>query len=712
MVTLESQISWAEFSLEQWVKEHEEFNQFVQEYLNLSLEDYFQPLSEVTMKTTVETLSLLKSFTQDKELMIAQLMAQDPRIQLEKLSPHLQEVLREYQRLHQALQFAQLSTESIKENTRKMLITLVNDPRLVVLFLCHVLSLLRHTELLSLRQVQNLAQASIEIYAPIANRLGIGQVRWEIEDLAFKQLYTEDYYQLSGELAQSRAQRESYVKKTIEVVENLLKENAIEAVITGRPKHFYSIWKKMSKKNKKLSEIFDLHAIRILVEDDTECYRALGLIHNQWTYIPEEFDDYIAHPKDNGYQSIHTAVMGPESKVIEVQIRSHRMHAKAELGIAAHWVYKDQKSHQADYQQKLETLRTLLKRSADQGSESFENVKDQIFGDRTYVFTPKGDVYDLPFGATGIDLAYLIHTSLGHSCSGVKINNNIQPLSTPLKNGDVVEILKSKKDGPSRDWLNASYGYIKTSRARQKITHWFRSLDKENLISDGKLYLEKELSKVGIALKEVQEKLVLQLKVVDLQELFFLAALGELKITRILDLLDQKREKKRASRLRPAGESVEQIDNSIGFYQVEEKQIKYDFAKCCQPSCPDPIVGVITRGKGVSIHQSDCPNLKGTPYIQDRLIGVFWKKLEREDNQQASLLTIEITAINVYGLVNQITSILLKEQITIDYLSTKTIKENHLAIVQISFQDKGYCLLHHLIDKLMQQASIIEVKKV
>lgn len=708
MVTLQTKIHWKTFCLEQWMEHHGHVVTAIEAILGVNGLDFFKNIDEVKKICIIESLSILANFSDDPELILCLIWAECPDAIPFEIDKTYIAVLKQYQQLEKALKIIKVSNDHMKENIRKMLMVLVDDPRLVVLMLCQVLCYLRHRQYFDTGEIHNLARASLEIFAPIAHRLGIGQVKWEMEDLAFRVLHLSDYKYLSEELAQSRVQREHYIEQVKEFVGEILNIQGIQASITGRPKHFYSIWRKMLKKNKSLAQIYDLHAIRILVDTHAECYRALGAIHTQWHYLPEEFDDYIANAKINGYQSIHTAVIGPNQRVIEVQIRTHEMDTKAELGIAAHWVYKDNKKHALSYRQKLETLRGLLSRSETASADIFENVKEEIFGDRKYVFTPKGDVFDLPTGATGLDLAYLIHTDLGHRCSGVKINGKIQALSTSLKNGDVVEVLCANKNGPSRDWLNPSYGYIVTSRARQKITHWFRSLDRDKLIQDGKIYLEKEFKKLGMVFKDYQEKIVHNLKLQEKDDLFFLVAIGDLKLSRILDKIESSPVGLRSAKIvKTPAHRQRELSKAVSFYQMSSQDVKYDFANCCQPQPGDPIVGVINRGTGINIHKSECPNLGGIPHIQDRLLGAYWKDMEESYRERT--VTLIIVAVDREGLVNEITSILLRYSVTIDSLQTATHKESHTATITVEFGHLPFSQLHHLIDKIAQITSVIDI---
>jgi GTP pyrophosphokinase len=505
MVSLDSRVQWISFSLEEWIGRHQVLESIMNQYKIPELESIEQDENVKKKHIVIETLTILMALTRDREMLTCaylSLMQDDLSHQnnQDTLPVHLQFMMAQYHQLERILETVAVIGVGYKEHLRKMLLATVDDPRLVVIMLSKVLAILRHPFDYEEAYIVSLAKMSLEIFAPIANRLGIGQIKWEMEDHAFHLLYPESYHELAQNLSQSRSEREAFITAVKAEVQALLTAQQVEAKISGRSKHFYSIWKKMTKKNKMLSQIYDLNAIRIIVDSLQDCYRALGIIHTQWRYLPEEFDDYIANPKVNGYQSIHTAVFGPQQKIIEVQIRTLEMHNSAELGIAAHWMYKDDYQQHQSYQHKLQTLRNFLERADSHSNELFENAKDEIFGDRTYVFTPKGDVYDLPKGSTALDLAYHIHSEIGHHCSGAKIQGKMISLTEPLSTGLVVEINTSARNQPSRDWLNPHYGYIKTARARQKISHWFRSLDRTRLVHEGKVYLDKQLKMIFIML--------------------------------------------------------------------------------------------------------------------------------------------------------------------------------------------------------------------
>jgi GTP pyrophosphokinase len=390
----------------------------------------------------------------------------------------------------------------------------------------------------------------------------------------------------------------------------------------GRSKHFYSIWKKMTQKNKNFEDIYDLNAVRILTHSVQDCYRILGLIHTQWRYLPQQFNDYIANPKVNGYSSLHTAVI-VQQQIVEVQIRTYQMHEDAELGIAAHWVYKDSTTQQKhSYHKKLQTLRHLLEQDHHHSSEAFESAKEELFLDRIYVFTPKGDLYDLPKGATALDFAYHIHTDLGHHCCGARSQGKMLSLTEPLSNGMIVEIFKAERTQPSRDWLNPHYGYIKTARARQKVSHWFRSLDKNRHIQEGKIYFEKNMKRLALPYQgQALEHLLTQLQFKHKEDLYHALSTGDLRLAKVIDSLEPVKKKE------PVKPSVApaqpQSGRNIIFHELGP-QVQYYLASCCEPSYPHPIVGIITRGRGIGVHKRLCPNILNISQWYHRLLFASW----------------------------------------------------------------------------------------
>ena len=405
------------------------------------------------------------------------------------------------------------------ERLRRMLLTMVDDVRVMLIKLAYRVQRLRELSDKDEQTQKAIAAESLEIFSPIANRLGIGQLKWELEDLSFRYLQPETYKRIAKMLEEKRDEREAYITHVVSVIKSMLEEAGIEAKVYGRPKHIYSIWSKMTHKEKQFNELFDVRAIRVTVNTLTECYTALGLIHGQWHHVPREFDDYITNTKENGYQSLHTAVYGPEGKAVEIQIRTWAMHEFAEYGVAAHWRYKEKTDQDVVLEKTIHSIRKLLEATPENEEEELlENFKTELFSDRVFVLSPDGKVVDLPKGATPIDFAYSIHTEVGHHCRGAKVNGHIVPLTTRLENGVQVEILTAKNSGPSRDWLNPNLGYTASNRTRNKIKVWFRQLDHEQNVLDGKAIIEREMKRLNIK-HAADDKLVQHFKLQSEDEL-------------------------------------------------------------------------------------------------------------------------------------------------------------------------------------------------
>ncbi|MGL4478603.1 MAG: GTP diphosphokinase, partial [Aeromonas veronii] len=396
------------------------------------------------------------------------------------------------------------------DNVRRMLLAMVEDVRAVVIKLAERIACLREAKTADEETRVLMAQEITNIYAPLANRLGIGQLKWELEDLAFRYLHPDTYKQIAKQLDEKRLDRERYIREFVQSLRNGLKEAGVDAEVYGRPKHIYSIWRKMQKKHLEFNELFDVRAVRVVTKRLQDCYAALGIVHTQFHHIPREFDDYVANPKPNGYQSIHTVVVGPEGKTVEIQIRTDQMHQDAELGVAAHWRYKEgaQAGGKANtFEDKIEWLRKLLAWQEDlsESGSLLEDLRSQVFEDRVYVFTPKGDVIDLPAGATPLDFAYHVHSMIGHRCIGAKIDGRIVPFTYALQTGDQVEVITQKEPNPSRDWMNPNAGFLRSSRARAKVATWFRKLDRDKNIVAGRELFEKELDRHNLSMSKIDK---------------------------------------------------------------------------------------------------------------------------------------------------------------------------------------------------------------
>ncbi|MBU3672989.1 MAG: bifunctional (p)ppGpp synthetase/guanosine-3',5'-bis(diphosphate) 3'-pyrophosphohydrolase [Sinobacteraceae bacterium] len=503
--------------------------------------------------------------------------------------------------------------EAQAEVLRKMLLAIVADPRLVVARIGIQLARLRAAKGLTDAAQQRLAAETRAVFAPLANRLGIWQVKWELEDLAFRYLEPQDYRRIAAALAEKRIDRERYVEEFRGALQQRLLAEGITAEVSGRAKHMYSIHRKMQRKQLAFEELFDVRAVRILCASIRDCYAALGVVHGGWTYIPGEFDDYIATPKDNFYRSIHTAVIGPQSLPIEVQIRTQEMHQQAELGVAAHWLYKEGRQRDANYSQKIEWVRQLLEPMEDgataRDADFIDRVRSDLFEDRVYALTPRGEVVDLPRGATPLDFAYQVHTGLGHRCRGAKINGRIVPLTQTLANGEVVEIIAGKEESPSRDWLIQD-GYLASPRSRAKLRSWFRRRDADVNEADGRAIVERELARFG-ARFDCVPMLARELKASDPRELFRWLGEGEINVAQLLRPLAA-----RGAATTPPTEGISKprritpSRSAHGPLQlVGLGDLPLTVGRCCAPVAPEPVVGYLTLGRGVTVHAERCANL-------------------------------------------------------------------------------------------------------
>ena len=604
------------------------------------------------------------------------------------------------------------SRERLKaESLRKLLLAMAEDVRVVLIKLADRLHNMRTLKYLEPDKRRRIARETLEIYAPLANRLGIWQIKWELEDLAFRHLDPEAYKRVARELDERRVDRERYIKRVVEIIRRELAKNGIEAEVSGRPKHIYSIWRKMRRKGVGYHDLYDVRAVRILVDDVVQCYAALGVVHTLWRHIPREFDDYIATPKENMYQSIHTAVIGPEGKTLEVQIRTHAMHEHAELGVAAHWQYKEGGRSDDHYQQKIAWLRQLLdwkEESADAG-DFIDRFKSEVFQDRVYVLTPGGDVLDLPQGATPLDFAYYIHTEVGHRCRGARVNGRMVPLTYELKSGDQVEILTAKSGHPSRDWLNPHLGYLRTSRARAKARQWFKQQDQEKNAAEGRILLERELHRLGITGLAYGE-LARALGYDTVEDLY--VALGRSDVTpgqlgkAAAELVQPAAEADvpvQPVRRRPRGEAGSEVTiHGVG-------NLLTRLAQCCKPAQGDPIVGYITRGHGVTIHRRDCRNvLTMDDGRRDRLIEVQWAGRARGTFP----VDVVVEAIDRHGLLRDITNVLANEMINVVAVNTRSDKRTNTARMELTLEIADVAELSRVLNRINQLPNVYEVRRV
>ncbi len=597
------------------------------------------------------------------------------------------------------------------ESLRKMLLAMAEDVRVVLIKLADRVHNMRTLKALPAERQRAIARETLDIFAPLANRLGIWQAKWELEDLSFRYLYPDQYQQIARFLAERREDRERYVDEFVQLLSDKLTAAGIAAEITGRPKHIFSIWKKMQRKNIDFSQVFDVLGMRVLVNDVKDCYGALGIVHGDWAYVSGEFDDYIATPKENDYQSIHTAIVGPEGKTVEVQIRTHEMHQQSELGIAAHWRYKETSKRDAGYDEKIKWLRQLLewKDEVADADEFVDQFKSAVFEDRVYVFTPMGNIIDLAAGATPLDAAYHIHTEVGHRCRGAKINGHIVPLTYKLKTGEQVEILTVKTGTPSRDWLNPDLGYLVTSRARSKVQSWFRQQDYDSNVTAGRGTLDRELKRVGLADTNLL-KLAQALKYPKADDFYAAIGRGELKVAHIVHAAQGLVEPPAAAVAEEITTRAPRRDESSAAIQIDGVgNLLTQVAKCCKPLPGDPIVGYITHGRGVTIHRRDCANVLrySTDEAQDRLVQVEWGRKAAATYP----VDIQIIAYDRHGLLRDITALLSNEKINVIAVNTRSDKREHIARMTLTLEISDLGTLSRVLSRINQLPNVTEVRR-
>ncbi|BFN15061.1 MULTISPECIES: GTP diphosphokinase [Marinobacter] len=603
-------------------------------------------------------------------------------------------------------------SEGQLDNVRKMLVTMIDDVRVALIKLAERTCAIRAVKDAPEEKRMRVAREVFDIYAPLAHRLGIGHIKWELEDLSFRYLHGSAYKKIAKLLDEKRLDRESYIRRVIDTLQTELKASGIKAELSGRAKHIYSIWRKMRRKGIDFSQVYDVRAVRILVPEVRDCYGALGIVHTLWRHIPNEFDDYIANPKENGYQSLHTAVIGPEGKVMEVQIRTHAMHEEAELGVCAHWLYKgtDTRNKSTGYDAKINWLRQVLEWQEELGDISglADHLKSDVASDRVYVFTPEGHVVDLPQGATPVDFAYRVHTEIGHACRGARVNSRIVPLTYPLKTGDQVFILTSNNPAPSRDWLNPSLGYIQTSRARAKVTHWFKQQNRDRNVIDGRAILEDEFKRLSLFDVEL-EQLAAKVNYHSIDDMFAAIGAGDLRPTHVANVAQQLLEPRSEQldlKLTPNRKKPYDTESDIQILGVGK--LKTQVAKCCKPLPGDPIGGYITVGRGVTVHRQDCLTfLNLREFEPNRIIEVNW------GGQPAAVypVDIEIEAYDRSGLLRDITQVLSSSRSDVLSLNTVTNKDENTATMRVTVEISSLEQLARLLAQIRNLPNIIDVRR-
>lgn len=595
------------------------------------------------------------------------------------------------------------------ETLRKMFLAMAEDIRVVMIKLADRLHNIRTLGHLKEHKRRRIAKETLDIYAPLANRLGIWEIKWQLEDGAFRWLEPAVYKQISSGLQQKREERERFVQQVIAMIQGELHKHGIAARVEGRPKHIYSIYRKMLRKGVDLEQVYDTEAVRILVDEVSECYMVLGLVHGLWRPVPGEFDDYIASPKDNMYRSLHTAVVGPEGRSLEVQIRTHEMHRTAEYGIAAHWRYKEQTRRDVAFEGKLAWLRSLMdwrNEVADAG-EFVDSMRSDVFTDRVYVFTPKGEIKDLPAGSTPIDFAFAVHTEVGCRCRGARVNGKLMSLDYKLSNGDQVEIITAKRGGPSRDWLNPSLGFTATGRARNKIRQWFRKQSREENIQQGQEILLRELRRLNI--ERSHDSIAKLFSYDEVDDFYEAIGFGDINTQQIASKVLDVERKEQEEAQREEQEAAGNIPiSSEGVTVLGVEDLLSHTAMCCNPMPGQEIVGYVTRGRGVTIHRRDCPNLlsmaKKDP---ERLVQVSWGQAA----QRTHPVPITVQAFDRSGLLRDIAALVADERINMRDAHAITGIKGHLAKVTATLEIRNSEQLSRILTRIERLPNVTDVRR-
>ncbi len=605
-----------------------------------------------------------------------------------------------------------------EENLRRLLLGIAEDVRVVLVVLAERVHLMRMAKGLDQTRQQELALDTRRVYAPLANRLGVWQVKWELEDLALRYLQPDDYKRIAKLLRERREERQNYIQRIIDTLRAECARAGIEADISGRPKHIYSIWRKMQRKGVDIDEIFDLRAVRIMVRDIPTCYMALGIVHGLWRHIPREFDDYIATPKGNMYQSLHTAVIGPEDKPLEVQIRTFEMHRHAELGVAAHWAYKEAKGHDPEFQRRVVWMRNWLelKNEGEQAGDFVERFKAEFEPVHVYVLTPQAKVIELPRGATPLDFAYAIHSEIGNRCRGARVDGRIVPLNHQLESGETVEILTQKNARPSRDWLSPHHGYMVTARARNRVRQWFKLQDYDRYLADGRGLLDKELARLGIDAKPQLDKLASRYNLTKGDDLLAAVGRGDVAVGHLARLIGEPRPERSetADELpdpRPPSRTPTRRARGGQSDVVVEgvEDLMTQMASCCRPVPYDKLIGFITRGRGVVVHRRNCRNIINlSDEEHERLIDVSWAEQPPESGYAVDIVVI---AADRKGLLRDISSVLADEDANVLGTNTQSDPTSDVATMDFTVEVANADQLGKLVNKLRQLPDVLQVRR-
>ena len=606
--------------------------------------------------------------------------------------------------------------EAQVDNLRKMLVTMIDDVRVALIKLAERTSAIRAVKDAPEDKRRKVADEVFNIYAPLAHRLGIGHLKWELEDLSFRYLKPDAYKKIASLLDEKRLARQGYVETVVQTMRDEIGSAGIRCDVYGRAKHIYSIWRKMSRKNLDFTQIYDIRAVRILVPEIRDCYATLGIVHSLWRHIPNEFDDYIANPKENGYRSLHTAVVGPEGKVLEVQIRTHQMHEDAELGVCAHWLYKgtDLNAKDQGYEQKIAWLRQVLEwqEDLDDLPRFIGELRSDIDPDRIYVFTPDGHVVDLPPKATPLDFAYRVHTEVGNKCRGAKVNGRIVPLTRLLNTGEQVEILTHPNAHPSRDWLYPDAGYIHTTRARAKVAHWFKLQDRDKNIEEGRHMVLREIDRLDLV-DEPLHDIAQRLNMRNVEDMYAAVGAGDLRLGQIVhQLLKQadtsSHQQQELPLLRRHDTSSQPNDG--GDVVIEGVgNLMTQIASCCHPVPGDDIRGYVTLGRGVTVHRSDCENLLHLASIESRkVLQVSW------GHRPGKMYPVEM-AIHAYdraGLLSDVSSLLANEKVNVVAVTTRSDQGENTAAMNLTVEVDSLERLARVMSKIEQLPNVLSTRRI
>ncbi len=598
------------------------------------------------------------------------------------------------------------------ENLRRMLLSIADDVRVIIIVLARRLYQMRRLKQQPEAVRRDFARITMDIHAPLANRLGIWQLKWELEDLAFRYMEPGKYKEIASLLESRREERECYVAEVMDELSERLGAMHIPARVMGRPKHIYSIWKKMQRKGIDFQQVFDVLAVRILVDTIPHCYAALGIVHGRWKHIPGEFDDYIATPKGNNYQSLHTVVIGPGNLPVEIQVRTEAMHAHAELGVAAHWRYKEGGESNADLERRILWMRQWLEQKSDDSAES-EAIEQEFEAANVYVLTPASEVIELPAGATPIDFAYAIHTSVGHRCRGARINGRIAPLTQPLHSGDAVEIITAREGGPGRDWLNAHAGYIRTARARNRVRQWFRQQNHDEHVAIGKASLEHEQGRLGIPRPDL-ERIARKHNLNATEDVLAAIGRGDLSPIQVLGGGQKPPFRESDEAARPPAASSRRTTRprrAGGQFIVDGvDDLLTHVAGCCKPVPQDPVVGFITRGHGVTVHRQSCPVVrKLRQQAPERFVEVSWSEAAPADALYP--VDIQVVAADRKGLLRDLSTVFANAEIDVIGVNTHSNRKTDTATLRFSVEIRDIAQLGRVLDRLAQLPDVSEVRR-